>query len=403
MELPSVRVNLILVFLVDTAAGTVLFGLFRWVADKNPPAESLQLGLIGAAGSLVYLLTCLLVSRLGSFLEGRKMPVLGIAISIVGLVLLSMNRSIWAMYLLWPMMLGSWALIFPSFTGWLRFGRSGKALRHVIFLFCIVWMSGITLGTFLGSRLYALNGPDIGIRYAYLVCIGIYIVSLLVLWVSVAKSRLKQEPIDEEVSPVEEVDSALAGAFMRVGWLGNILLMLYGAVLFTLFNKLATDMGIPPSAHGWLVVVFRGSALITVGLMVVSLFWHHHWWGYLLAQGAAFVGMCIVGVSEDYWLFVVGFVLCGIMLGHNYYAGVYYSLNNVSSGDALGQRGRAAMNESFFPVGAMVGAGLGGLAGLFWVRSPYFLAAGAAAVVFVIQLNTIRKARGSEHAVESSN
>ena len=158
MGLPSVRVILIVAVLVEVAAGTVLFGLFRWVADKNPPAESLQLGLIGAAGSLAYLLMCLLVSRRGSFLQGRKMPVLGIAISIAALVLLSMNRSIWAMYFLWPMLLGSWALIFPSFTGWLRFGRSGKALRHVIFLFCIAWLSGITLGTFLGSRLYAL--PD---------------------------------------------------------------------------------------------------------------------------------------------------------------------------------------------------------------------------------------------------
>ncbi len=66
------------------------------------------------------------------------------------------------------------------------------------------------------------------------------------------------------------------------------------------------------------------------------------------------------------------------------------------------QRGRAATNESFFPVGAIVGAAFGGLAGWFWVRLPYFLAAGAVVVVLIIQLNTLRKARAGERTAKSS-
>jgi len=326
------------------------------------------------------------------------MPVLGIVISIAALVLLNLNGSVWAMYLLWPMLLGSWPLIFASITGWIRYGRSGKALRATLFLFCIAWMSGITFGAYLGSRLYALDGPDIGLRYVYLACIGIYLMSLLLLWVSGRKPRSRQAPIAQEAP--REVDSKLAGAFMRVGWLGNILLMLCGVVLFNLFNKLATDLGIPPTAHGWLVVVYRTAALITAGMMIMFLFWHHRWWSFLLAQGMAVAGLCLVGTTSDYWVFMVGFVLCGIMMGHNYYAGVYYSLNSVSSSDATGQRVRAAINESFFPLGAMVGAGLGGLAGWFWVRLPYFLAAAAVVVVLIIQLNTLSKARGGEHSAE---
>lgn len=399
MGLPSMRVLLTLSFMVQVAAGSVFFGLFRWVADKNPPAESLQLGLIGALGSLTYLLFCRLIARLSTYLEGTKMPTLGIMMNVVTLLLLSMNGSVWAIYLLCPMLMGSWALIFPSIVGWLRYGRSGKALRAALFLLCIVWMSGVTLGTFLGSRLYALNGPDTGVRYVYWASIGVYLICLLLLLVSGRKPRAKQESIIREL-PEEEVDSKLAVAFMRVGWLGNILLMICGAVLFNLFNNLATDLGIPPTAHGWLFIAFRVAALITAGLMIVSFFWHHHWWGYLLAQGATFVGLCIVGLASDYWLFVLGFTLCGIMMGHNYYAGFYYSLNSVSSSDAMGQRGRSAMNESFFSVGAIVGAGLGGLAGLLWVRLPYFLAAVAVVVVFIIQLNTIRKARGGEQTVD---
>ncbi|MBA7541061.1 hypothetical protein ES705_33368 [subsurface metagenome] len=298
MGLPSVRVILILAFLADMAAGSILFGLFRWVADKNPPAESLQLGLIGASGSLAYFLSCRYVARLGAYLEGLRMPVLGIVISIAALVLLNMNGSIWAMYLLWPLMISSWSLIFPSITGWIRYGRSGKALRAALFLFCIAWMSGITFGAFLGSRLYALDGPDMGVRHVYLACIGIYLICLVLLLVSGRKPRSKQEPIGEE--PPREVDSKLAGAFMRVGWLGNILLMFCGVVLFNLFNKLATDLGIPPAAHGWLLVAFRIAALITAGVMIVSLFWHHRWWSFLVAQGIAVAGLCVVGMTSEF-------------------------------------------------------------------------------------------------------
>ena len=246
--------------------------------------------------------------------------------------------------------------------------------------------------------LYGLRGQgmhNIGARNVYLASIVICVICLVMLWLSGRKPMVEQEPIEQEHK--EEVSSELAGAFVRVGWIGNILLMACLMILFSVFNKLATGLRISPEAHGWMVVTLRIAAMTTAGFMIMSLFWHYHWWGFLVAEGLAAVGLCLVGLTEDYWMFVLGFVLCGIMLGHNYYAGVYYSLNSVSSSDAVGQRGRAAMNESYFSVGSIAGAGLGGLAGWFSVRLPYFLAAGAVVVVLVIQLNTIRKARAGEH------
>ena len=322
MGVPRVGVVLILVFLLDTAVGAVWFTIFRWIGDQNPPAEALQLGLVGAWGSLVFMLVCLYVARLGDHLRGLRMPILGIAISMVAVVLLTVNRSVWGMYVLWPLLFSSWSLIFPSITGWVRYGRSGKSLRKGLLVFCIAWMSGMTVGSFFGSWLYGLYSPDVGARNVYLSCICIYLLSLLVMWLFGRKPRSVEQATRRQHH--EAVDPNLARAFVRVGWLGNIVLMVCGTVLFNLFNKLATDLGIPPVAHGRLVVMFRIGALVTAGLMVLSLFWHYHWWGFLLAQGMAVVGLCIVGMSHDYWLFVLGFVFCGIMMGHNYYAGVYY-------------------------------------------------------------------------------
>ena len=387
----TVKSILAITFLADAAAGASMFVIFRWVADQDPPAESVQLGLISALGSLSYLLACRLVSRLGPRLEGRRMPACGLLIGIVGLFLLMVNRKLWAIYLLWPALITSWALLFPSLTGSVRYGRSGRSLRSVLFLFCIAWMSGVTFGVYFGSKLYGVSAGRVGGSYVYLVSIGIQLICLLLLYLP--GQRQKSVRVAAGTEEAEQVETNLARVFMNIGWLGNILLMVCMAVLLNLFNKVATDLGIRPEAHGWLVVAIRGAALATAGLMFCSVYWHHRWWSFLLAEGLAVVGLCVVGLTSDYWLFMLGFVLVGVMMGHNYYAGAYYSLSGVSAHDAIGQRSRAAINESFFPMGALLGAGLGGLAGWYWVRLPYFLAAGAVLVIFAIQMNMLKKSR----------
>ena len=385
----SVKSILAITFLVDATFGASMFVLFRWVADQDPPAESIQLGLISALGSLTYLISCHLVSRLGPKLMGRRMPTCGLLIGMASLVLLTLSQELWAAYVLWPVLVASFALLFPGLTGSVRYGRSGSRLRSALFLFCIAWMSGVTLGAYFGSKLYGISPGRVGGSYVYLVNIGIQLICLLLLYLPGQGQKSVQ--VEAQSEEAEQLDARLARVFLSVGWLGNILVMVCMAVLLNLFNKVATDLGLRSEAHGWLVVAIRGAALAIAGLMFCSVYWHRRWWSFLLAESLAVLGLCLVGLTSDYWLFMLGFILVGIMMGHNYYAGVYYSLSSVSAHDAIGQRARAAINESFFPLGALLGAGLGGLAGWYWVRLPYFLAAGAVLGVFAIQMNILRK------------
>ena len=357
MNVPSVRIVLTITFALECATGAGLFAVFRWIAEKDPPAESLQLGLIPALGSIGYFLACRLTPRLGSRLAGKRLPGLGLLVSLSAFVLLAVNRSVWTLYLLWPTVMLSWGLMFPSLAGWMRYGRSAGSLRSMLFLYSMAWMSGITIGAFLGSRIYGLSSGDEGARYVYLTGIGIQLACLVLLLLPGRSSDMRREKVHNDEP--EQVDRNLASAFLRVGWVGNSLVMLSGVVLLSLFSKVATDLQFSSEVHGLLVVVYRSSAVITAGLMFLSLFWHYRWWSLLLAEGLAVVGLCLIGITNDYWLFMLGFVLVGLMAGHNYYAGVYYSLVSVSSSDATGQRGQAALNESFFSVGAIVGAVLG--------------------------------------------
>ena len=393
MHLPRMSVILIVTFLVSATCGTGNFAVFRWIAEKNPPATSLQIGLISALGNLSYFLCCRFIPRLGAKLEGRGLPVAGLLLGLIGFILLAMSRWVWITYLLWPSVMLSWCLIFVSLTGWVRYGRSGRALRSGLFLYSIAWMSAVIFGAFLGSRIYGLAGGDAGASYVYLANSGMYLACLGLLCLPSRKLDITKEEIDKD--RLEHVNTNVASAFMRMGWVGNAAVMICGIILLNVFSKLATDMQLSPEVHGSLVVVYRASMLIIVGIMALSLLWHYRWWSFLVAEGLAIVGLCLIGITGAYWLFMIGFMLAGVMIGHNYYAGAYYSLTSVSSGDATGQRGRAAVNESYFAVGAIAGAVLGGLAGWYSVRLPYFLAAGAILVAFLIQMNMLRKSRSA--------
>ncbi len=288
-----------------------MFVIFRWVADQDPPAESVQLGLISVLGSLSYLLACRLVSRLGPRLAGRRMPVCGLLIGIVCLVLLTANQKLWAMYVLCPVLGVSGALLFPSLTGSIRYGRSGQNLRSVLFLFCLAGMSGITFGAYFGSKLYGMSAVRVGGSYVYLVNIGIQLICLLLYLRGQRQKSLQVAPGPEET---EQVETGLARVFMGIGWLGNILVMVCTAVLLNLFNKVATDLGFKPEVHGWLVVAIRGASLATAALMFYSIYWHHRWWSFLLAEGLAVAGLCLVGLTGDYWLFMLGLLFVGVAL-----------------------------------------------------------------------------------------
>lgn len=394
MATPRLTLIFTFAFLLDAVAGAAGFAVFRWIADQDPAAESVQLGLVVVCGSLVYLITCRLIPWLGSRLHGHRIVILGLIIGPITLVLLAVNRSVWAMYLLWPGMMASWGLIFPSVTGWIRLGRTGQALRSVLFFYCIAWMSGMTIGTFVGAWVYDLFPADSGASWVYLGSVAAYFLCLMVLAVLPAKStKPKEEQAHPQLRSEDHVKPELARTFLRAGWIGNMLLMLCVIGLTQLFKKATTDLSIDPFKDGLLVVGFRIVAIAAAGLMMFSKSWHYRRWNLILSASVGVLGLCIVGLTSNYWVFMLGFALAGMLMGHNYYAGVYYSLSSVSSSDAVGQQGRAAVNESFFSIGAIFGAGLGGVAGWYYVRLPYFLFAGILILGLCWQLAILRKGR----------
>ena len=371
-----------------------MFAVFRWIGDQDPPNESLQLGLVSAAGSLLYLITYLGGSPLRRRLHGHRIVVLGLVLGLIGLVLLKTSRSVWAMYPLWPLVMVSFAMVFPSVTAWARQGRTGQDLRRTLFFFCVAWMSGVTTGAFFGSWLYNLSPGHTGAGYVYMCGIAIYLLCLALLAVLPARRPVPiTEPTAEESGADEQVDPELARTFLRIGWIGNMILMLCAVTLLNLFKKVTTDMHIDPFMDGLLIVGYRATAIAVTGFMVLSTSWRYRRWNLVLCSCMGVAGLCITGLAGNYWLFLLGFVLVGVSMGHNYYCGVYYSLSSVSSSDAVGQTDRAAVNESFFSVGAITAAVFGGWAGEAHARLPYLIVAVIIILMLCWQLLIIKRGK----------
>lgn len=394
MVVPRRILILTIAFLIDAVAGGLTFAIFRWVGDQDPPNESLQLGLLAAAGSLLYLITCLMGSPLRKRLHGYRIVALGLFLGLIALVLLRINRSVWPMYPLWALTMVSFAMIFPSVTAWIRRGRTGHDLRRTLFLYCMAWMSGVTAGAFFGSWLYYLSPGYIGAGYVYMCSFAIYLLCLTLLAIMPARRSVPgPEPTSEHPDTEEQVEPELARTFLRIGWIGNMILMLCVVSLLNLFKKITTDMHIDPFMDGLLAVVFRIASITAAGLMMVGTSWRYRRWSLILSSFIGMAGLCIVGLAENYWIIMLGFGLVGVLTGHHYYCGVYYSLSSVSSSDAVGQSDRAAVNESFFSIGAIVGAGLGGLAGDIHVRLPYFFFAAVVMLGLYWQMMVLKKSR----------
>ncbi|MCK4417566.1 MAG: MFS transporter, partial [Candidatus Latescibacteria bacterium] len=106
------------------------------------------------------------------------------------------------------------------------------------------------------------------------------------------------------------------------------------------------------------------------------------------AQVLAIGGMALILVSRGVWLFAMGFVLSGVLIGASYSLSLFHSLyGQVQKGANSG------LNESIVGGGILVGPFVGGwAAGHFGLKAPYVLCGTLLAVAMIVEGVLIRSA-----------
>jgi predicted MFS family arabinose efflux permease len=155
-------------------------------------------------------------------------------------------------------------------------------------------------------------------------------------------------------------------------------------MIMHLFPKLAFLMGVPADLHGTVLAAMR---VLIVGLYLLMHnlpFWHGRFVYSVVVHGLALAGLLALFAIHSLAGLVIGLLGLAVLVGYNYFAGLYYS----NAGTGSEHRGaNSGMHEATLGLGLASGSICGGFVGDFaGVRAPYLLAAAVVAALLLWQV-----------------
>jgi MFS family permease len=175
--------------------------------------------------------------------------------------------------------------------------------------------------------------------------------------------------------------------FLFVAWVANFASWFIMGNARYQFPKLARDLGIPPHFIG-LILGFLGLALF-LGFFFLRrtdrwFFVRNFLFG---AQGLALVGILLIVVSDQAYLFALAFIMIGLSCSVTYYSSLFYAVH------LLRKKGKGSgLHESILGGGAVLGPLLGGVAAQYaGLRAPYFLCIAVLAAAIGLESLLLKK------------
>ncbi|MFH1009260.1 MAG: MFS transporter [Candidatus Latescibacterota bacterium] len=172
-------------------------------------------------------------------------------------------------------------------------------------------------------------------------------------------------------------------------WVANFASYFIVGAVRNLFPKLASALQIAPKTLGFLMAVIPLAQLSTFVFLHKAIGSHDRLGRLMIAQVLAMGGMALIIASKGVWLFALGFMLSGVLIGTSYSLSLFHSLYGQAQKGA-----NSGLNESIVGSGVLVGPFLGGWAAAqFGLRTPYVLCVGLLAAAMVAERVLIRSAK----------
>lgn len=223
-------------------------------------------------------------------------------------------------------------------------------------------------GNAIGGQLFDSWGPDLPIQLALLI---LPLTFLLLLFaheaVSITSSTLENTELPETMSRQQ------ATKFMTISWLANIGGTFCMSIVVFLLPDLAVEVGMTPGLQGKMFALCRVVVIVTYLIMYASHKWHFRFVGVLASQTLAIAGLFLLANANGQKDLFLGTSALAVLLGYNYFAGLYYSV----AYSTTECRGRwCGIHEATLGIGLTLGSVLGGWIGIYdGVRASFVLAA----------------------------
>lgn len=377
---------LYLITLVTDFAGIlVVFTVSRHLAEQN--ASSIFIGSIGALYAAAATVSNAFAGPLADRLGLRLVAVTGATMLLAAVgALVALNPLGWPYFAAYALSAAALGLIYPPVISWLAQGRTDKSLRRAYFGFCIAFNVGVLSGQMAGGWLFEGGGAAWPLLAALLLVAFNLVLMLCAKRPPASNGEARSDKV--ETPPPEQ---ALSATFARLCWIANFGGTFAFSIVIYLFPKLSVALGVPAGEHGMLLGLSRMVGLSTFCLMYLSTFWLHRFSVALVSQALGILGLVGLATAQSQLSLLLGLAGLSVLVGYNYYAGLYYSTagrpdEQKSSGGGI--------HEATLALGLAGGSLCGGAAGSYGGdRAPFWLAAGVLTVLAVVQIVLYRRSR----------
>ena len=342
-------------------------------------ANPIQLGLVGTLASLVHMSMAHLMGGLSDRLGRRRLIIAAPLIFSATCLLMTQVREVWIILALSVVNGLCLSIYWPSLQAWVADRQTGTGLARDIGSFNMSWTAATLAGPILSGFLYSLYAG-----LPFLVSAGI----ALMLFLLVFKTVHEREPSSEE--PIERADRETSDrhrSFLFAAWVANFASWFIMGNARYQFPKLARELNLPPHLIG-VILGFLGFALFS-GFFLLRrtdrwFFVRDFLFG---AQVLAMVGIVLIAVSNQAYLFAMALVMIGLSCSVTYYSSLYYAVH------LLKKKGKGSgLHESILGGGAVLGPILGGVAAQYaGLRAPYALCIAVLASAVGVQYLLLKK------------
>jgi len=348
-------------------------------------ADSLALGYLGSAPSLVYALGCVAsgfwVSRFGY----KRVMALACALLVPVFASILLVERFRHLLLLAVFASVCTSLFWPAMIRWVGTERRGDRLRVRVGNYNIAMIGGVMAGPLLGGVIFPWD-----YRYPYLFSAATVFAILLLLAAGKVRS-LRRAALPGPPGREEPGEQGASPGFVYASWTANFCAWFAIGASQALFPKLALSLDSPIGDRflGVLFALVAGGEIAVFLILRRSSRWHYHYPCLLGFQLLGIGGLLILALNSSHWLFMAGFLGIGFAGGMTYFSSMFYSVHRPDGGG-----GRGGFHESFLGFGVALGPLAGGLAARAGgLRAPYYLAAGVFLFGILLQCFFLRRVR----------
>ncbi len=342
----DVRLVLAAVFCCESALAS-MYVAYPLTALKLG-ADSFDLGLLAACGSLIYAFAVVWGGKLGDRFGLQTPPIIGCLVGACIHLITPHCVSLGQLYACRAGIGLIGALQWPMLMAWLTdlgADRRHRTLVGLLAWFNLAWAGAELVIPRIAGQVYLLGpGAAFGLASGFLALGAGFLV--------VAKVQ-NQARAEEDTTAGG--DSFQADRFRAAGRVANLASYFTIGICLHLFADLGVRLGFTPPELGLANSLLGGGRFLGFALMMLGSRWLFNGRLQLGWQLLALAGGLIGMMAEAHWLLIVAFALVGLNAGFSYWASIYYAMAATS-----GRAAKGGWHEAFIGVGAASGPLLGG-------------------------------------------